>query len=510
MNNIFDFSNYNFINEATIDETKLGVVYELSREGRNHAEKLGISTDITLDPTEEFPNDDIEVMFVRPSSIRVLEFGQLKNNLNLTDSDFYSYTSTSRKYPYLIVKKNTKTTMLRQRERTGSSKRGDYFRETAFIIVFASRVWERLGIKLKIYSNRGLISMNYAVSSNDGSKFAVIDEDERGAFRIKYEEFIANKSLYKSTIRQSDKLIDFLGDSVNRIDCIVKNSSELLVNIMAKDYLQAEIELFKDVNIDNNEFGVHSFPKTLSLSKWNPSDIWICFTDGLQSLQNSQWYDKNIEDLDTLNDYLASSIENRNGLIGISLKQQQKGNAILRTSNMHHDDVSHRFINFRINNNIKTASVNFSYKFSKNSTVYKDGEIQIRTFDTGLTSPISIEVKGSKKSQHMSGKAGSLISSIVPSDRYRLIEEVRKEKDLEKIKVIVENYQFSSKDLRTVFYNDLNADRKTQEINSRLQSCLLIDWLMSVDITQRNRFVATIVKFAKSESIWSAPHIVLK
>ncbi len=512
------------LNEATIDDSKIGITYELSREGRNHAERLDMSTDITLEQTHDIPNDDIEVLHIRPSSIRVIELGSLKSNLGLTDDDFFFYESTSRKYPFVVVKKGTKTNMIRQKERVGVTKRGEHFRETAFIIIFASLVWKKTGVKLRLYSNRGEISMNYSISNTfddtdplnsddmneeQKKKFATIDEDERGAFRIRYEEFIANKSLYKSMIRQSNKLISFLGNSISNISFIVKNSNDLLINQMAKFYLDNEIESLKDLT-EKERVDSYSFPKNINLAKWNPSDIWICYGDGTLSLQDSKWYDKNVSNLDELNDYLTTSIEQKNGLIGISLKQQQRGNSVLRPVNMLHDDVRHQFLNYSINNNIKTAIVRFSYKFSKNSTVYKDGELQIRTFDTSLTSSISIEVKGSKKAQHMSGKAGSLISSVMPPDRYKLLESVRKETDLEKIRELVNDYQFSSKDLRNVFYTDLSSEKKTQEINSRLQSCLLIDWLMSLQYLQRNRFVATIVKFAKSESVWSAPHIVLK
>ena len=167
---------------------------------------------------------------------------------------------------------------------------------------------------------------------------------------------------------------------------------------------------------------------------------------------------------------MYSFILQKNGLIGVSLKQQQTGESRLRRVNMLEDDVQHQFLGYKSTNSIKTVTIKFGYRFSKNSKFYRDGELQFRTFDTSPVSAISVEVKGSKKAQHMSGKAGSLLSTIVPSQWYSLMEKVRKEKDMEKIKEILSTHDFHSPDINNLVKIDLKSETKTQEINS---SCLL-------------------------------------
>jgi hypothetical protein len=110
----------------------------------------------------------------------------------------------------------------------------------------------------------------------------------------------------------------------------------------------------------------------------------------------------------------------------------------------------------------------------------------------------------------MSGKAGSLLSTIVPSNIFSVMEKFRKEKDIDNVREIINSHNFISQEVKDLVYADLESDKKTQEMNSRIQALLLVDWLLSIDPISRNRFVSTIVKFAKSESIWSAPHLVLK
>ncbi len=508
---IQEFNNFISINEATIDDSKSGIEYEFSRDGQSYAKRLDISLNLTFVPIDYFPNDDIEVLHIRPSSVRVIEFGQLKKLLDINDeSDIDKvmiYETSSKKYPFSIVKKGTKTTILRQKGREGVTKRAEHFRETVFIIAFASTVWEDTGHKIDIYSNRGKIEMDYLVNDKK-ERFAIISEKERGEFRRRYEEFVANKGLYNSMIRQSRKLIEFIGNSVFNIESVYKNSSNLLISQMAKTYLDEELSWYKTLTPDEKENWMYQFPETVNISKWNPSDIWITFKDGKDAIYNPKWYN-NIDSLDILNNYLFECIQGKKGIIGVSLKQQQTGDARVRTVNMLEDDVQHRFLGYKSTNNVKTVIVKFGYKFSKNSKFFTDGELQFRTFDSSPVSSISVEVKGSKKAQHMSGKAGSLLSTIIPNRWYSLIEKIRKEREMVNIREILSNHKFSPQ-ISNLVRVDLQSDTKTQEINSRLQSYLVLDWLLSESSVKRNRFVSTIVKFAKSESLWSSPHLVVK
>lgn len=511
------FDNFISINEeATIDDSKSGIEYEFSRDGQNYAKRFDISPNLTFIPIDYFPNDDIEVLHIRPSSVKVVEFGKLKTLLNISDeSDIDKvmiYESTSKKYPFAVVKKGIRTTILRQKGREGVTKRAEHFRETVFIIAFASTIWEMTGHKVEIYTNRGKVEMDYLLN-DEGKRFAMISEKERGEFRRRYEEFVANKGLYNSMVRQSIELIKFLGDRVSNVDSIYKNSADLLISRMAKTYLDDEINWYKSLDPSDKENYSYKFPATVNLSKWNPSDIWIAFKDGKDDgkdlIYNPEWYN-DIESLDELNNLLYSFILQRNGLIGVSLKQQQTGESRVRKVNMLEDDVQHKFLGHKTTNSIKTVTVKFGYRFSKNSKFYRDGELQLRTFDTSPVSAISIEVKGSKKAQHMSGKAGSLLSTIVPNQWYSLMEKIRKERDMVKIREILSTHKFYSPDVANLVKVDLESETKTQEINSRLQSYLVLDWLLSESSMKRNRFVSTIVKFAKSESLWSSPHLVVK
>jgi hypothetical protein len=54
------------------------------------------------------------------------------------------------------------------------------------------------------------------------------------------------------------------------------------------------------------------------------------------------------------------------------------------------------------------------------------------------------------------------------------------------------------------------ATEKTSEINSRLQAVFFTDWLEGQSEDTRNEIVSTIIRFAKSESDWSAPHTIVK
>lgn len=511
---ILNFNKYISINEeATLDDSKAGVEYEFSRTAQDQAKRLDISQNLSFVPIDYFPEDDIDVLHIRPSSIRAVTFGNLRKLLGINDqSDIDKvliYETTSKKYPFAIAKKGTRTTTLRQKGREGVTKRAEHFRETVFIIVFASTLWEKLGHKIDIYSNRGKIELNF-LQNDEGRRFAIISENERGEFRRRFEEFVANVGLYNSMIRQSNKLIEFIGKNIYNVQSIYKNSTNLLISQMAKSYLDEEIQFHKSLDAAERETSIYEFPDSVNISKWNPSDMWITFNDGQDLIYNPKWYDKNIDGLDVLNNYLYECIENRNGIIGVSLKQQQTGEPIVRTVNMLEDDVQHQFIGYKSSNKIKTVVINFGYKFSKNSTFYRDGEIQLRTFDTSPTSAISLEVKGSKKAQHMSGKAGSLLSSIVPNQWYNLMEKIRREKDMENIRQILSTHNFTSPDIAAFVRVDLESDTKTQEINSRLQSYLVLDWILTQNVIKRNRFISTIVKFAKSESLWSSPHVVVK
>jgi hypothetical protein len=100
----------------------------------------------------------------------------------------------------------------------------------------------------------------------------------------------------------------------------------------------------------------------------------------------------------------------------------------------------------------------------------------------------------------------------MPSDMYEILVGIRKEKDLSKISqlIIDSEYEFNVSTLKAIFDDDLMATEKTSEINSRLQAIFFTDWLEGQSEDTRNEIVSTIIRFAKSESDWSAPHTIVK
>ena len=163
MNYISKYSEWENISEATLDDTKIDVDYSPSRTGRNVLDRLGITENLKLTQTGSKPKDKELVLQIRQSSMKLIEFGDFIriNNIEDIDSQVFIYDTTSINIPYAVAIKGIKTTMIKQSNRTGASARGNYFRETAFIITFAIRLWEEKSVKIDIYSNRGKIKLDF-------------------------------------------------------------------------------------------------------------------------------------------------------------------------------------------------------------------------------------------------------------------------------------------------------------------------------------------------------------
>jgi hypothetical protein len=110
----------------------------------------------------------------------------------------------------------------------------------------------------------------------------------------------------------------------------------------------------------------------------------------------------------------------------------------------------------------------------------------------------------------MSGKAGTYIKFIMPTDRYKILEFIRKN-EVEDIKGYLNNirYVFTEDDLKLIFDKDLESPKNGQS-NSRMQAIIFTDWLESLDDKNKSKIVSDIVRFAKSESSWSAAHLLSK
>ena len=278
MNYLKRYNEWEKISEATLDNSKDLVDYTISTTSYDKIELLGVSRDIKLVPTKSLPNDKEFVIQIKASSFRLIEFSKFIEMYKIEDvNDIIIYNTSSTKYPYAVALKGIRTTMLKQADRKGASARGNYFRETAFIITLASRLWETKGIKISLYSNKDRIKMDFRKG------FAVISLKERLDFRNEYDAFMANNKIVEGMNIQIDSLIKYLGDSIFNIKAVLKNSSELLINKLATDFLKEEEDLHSDIfktqSQNISDFNTFEIPTGVTLSKWNPSDIWILYKD---------------------------------------------------------------------------------------------------------------------------------------------------------------------------------------------------------------------------------------
>ncbi len=512
--------------EATLDDDKRGINYALSRDGKTEVKEddVEVTTRLKLFFTNELPELEEKVISIRPASLKIVKFSDIIKMYNVTDpqSELFIYKTTSLKFPFAIAKKGIKTNMIKQLDRVGASARGDYFRETVFVIQFAIRVWEKFGHRIDCFNHDGRIPINFI--GEEGYRTAKIISRDRD-FREKYEKYEENHlEIIEGMVQQCDSVIKYLGSSVYNLSGIYKNSSNYSINNFFLKELKDERELIKD---DASAF--QSLPDKINIAKWNPSDCWLVFTGyewccrdlSINSVVN-KFKRLNISSLQALNDFLGESIKNRNGIIGISLKQQTKKQSGFFPVNV---DVDKKFTHTynKYNANPKNTGTKIIYDYALLGELIEDGaeekvepkikgagEIDVRAFTRGLNSAISLEVKGSQTAEHMSGKAGAIIKSEMPDDMYKYLIGIRKEKDLNEISKLMSGYVFKVPQLKSIFDDDLMATEKTSEINSRLQAVFFTDWLEGQSEDVKNDIVSTIIRFAKSESDWSAPHTIVK
>jgi hypothetical protein len=127
--------------EATLDDDKRGINYALSRDGKTEVKEddVEVTTKLKLYYTSELPELEEKVISIRTASLKIVKFSDIIKIFNVTDpsSDLFIYKTTSLKFPFALAKKGIKTNMIKQLDRVGASARGDYFRETVFVIQFA-------------------------------------------------------------------------------------------------------------------------------------------------------------------------------------------------------------------------------------------------------------------------------------------------------------------------------------------------------------------------------------
>jgi len=506
MKYLHKFSKFDNIFEATFNSDKSGVSYTPNKKGKSSLSRFGLDDINTLEYTDEKPNPDDEILLIRPSSFQISNWDG--------SEEYLFYKTGNNKIPFSAAKIGSRSTVVVQKERVGSSKRGDYFREMAFIIVLAQEIWKKLGIKIPVYGKIEEVVFEY-VTYEDGKRdsYIVTGEDKKA-----FDKFHANEILHNAAVSQSEKLIEWLGESVHDISSLIKNSNDLLPNFIADDLLTDEVNFFKDVMKNASDFEgmeYYKIPDKASTEKWNPSDMWICFKGYEDGFMNPKFWENYNSSIDDLNEFFRESIIQKNGIIGVSLKQETKGMHRPYDVNIRGSEIKHRFLGDDISSENKTATIYYKYKIGK---AEGRGKIDFRTFDTKINSGLGIEVKGSLKSGHVSGKAGAILKYILPTEVYKNMEFIKKEKDITKIigkfrpsliDLPGNDFVFRDQQVESVFLDDLER-QKDQVTNSRMQAAIFFDWYLSQTQSVQNKIISDIIRFAKSESDWSAAHVILK
>jgi hypothetical protein len=528
------------IQEATLGDDKRGINYALSRDGKTEVKEddVEVTTKLQLHYTSELPTLEEKVINIRAASLKIVTFADVLKKYEVTDpkSDLFIYKTTSLKFPFAVAKKGINTVMIKQLDRKGSSARGDYFRETVFVIIFTIKLWENYGIAIECFNHDGRIPIEFRQDAS-GYRKASVDKSKND-IKQKFEKFEEdNLEIVESIIRQCKSITDVYKDSLQSLSAIYKNSSKYSINTFFVESLKEEREKMKQ--------GVSSYkslPDKINIAKWNPSDCWLVFKgydwvcrDLTPASVERRFKKLGVTSLQELNDFLGESIKNQTGVVGISLKQQTKKQSGFFPVNT---DTASKFVHMynKYKASPNTTGTKIYYDYALLGQLIEDGseekvepeikgagEIDVRTFQQGTDKSISLEVKGSKSAEHMSGKAGALIKfelnknftiqiagKDVVINPYTILTYIRKSKDLENLKEYMdENYEFIKDELKTIFYKDLSKE-KDSAINSRLQAIFFTDFIERLPEDDRNHIVSSIIRFAKSESDWSAPHTIVK
>jgi hypothetical protein len=316
---------------------------------------------------------------------------------------------------------------------------------------------------------------------------------------------------------QCDELLKAIGaEAVKKITIIQKNTVDLTINKFFKEALAKEREKAKA--------GASNFilPEKIAIAKWNPSDLWIGFGDKDWMLSTriekveDYFEDEQIWGLPELNEFLGDSIKNKHNVIGVSIKQQVWGAGKIYAINLDRSKrAKHKYKGHRAKSTYKNVMLSFAFSFEDLGKMLSSGEgqIEVRTPDTKTNSPISLEVTGSKTSEHKSGRAGSYIKFVMKDD-YDLLNYIQKfsttDGNCEELaEYFKSKYNFKNPDLEKIFYDDCKLP-KTAYSNSRMQAVYFVDWLEKQDEKECDEIISQIIRFAKSESDWSAPHYVVK
>ena len=388
----------------------------------------------------------------------------------------------------------------------GRSSQGTSDNETSFLLVLAAR---QAGAKDDIEDIAiKMIDPNVYGKVSNGK--GIIGEEQAKKLLAYVEN---NESWFTSHRLQVNALLKAIGKNIPKL--YVKDDSSLDVNTQA-------VDLYKQ------DFGLSI---ARSLDKWNPADVWL-------------YYDRKVPDhsnLTALNMYLYYSIKSAQGVIGISLK---KGSGILGYKNYHEPDKIH----------LKKVDLKMSALGSLSGTLAFVGDgvdgmsLGFRIFDakdTGL-----IRGEGEKEgAEAVQGKVALELLDTFTGKRWKNditsaggadILELKKGKwsfttnGKKKFKTAKANWTFISRRTNLTFargaskMNHSNAfrsentflkwldkqDKKENAgkawVNSKFQVLELFSKLHSMSQIEEKKLAFALLKYAKSESEWSAAHLKLE
>lgn len=513
-----------FINEATMGVGKFDLDYEISPSGKTKLSEVSKNSykkndkPIKLEfQIDENPNDKDEVLIIRPTTYEIDNLydgdennviGNNKSVYNRDNSYFYKIITddSSIKQKWAVVKQNSNCGLIVQFDKSGSSKRGNHFREVVFMMKMSELLKKQYEKKIKIYDKN-----NKEIDLNDKSN----------EFVIKYSKL--SDKLNKLFENHCGVLIKWIKDSgkLNNLECIRKDHTNLTIRKKASEFIHNYRKIKDDKFREEN-----NIPDNVNDAKWNPSDIWLEFNDFDKVSLSEFKSDTDTATISELNDYLGSCIENVNGLIGVSLKKTiAKDPNIDKVNSKDKKQFIRTYKDFDIEQNKKTVSIDFEWE-EKEGDRKGTTTIDSRTFDTKLKSKVQLELRGRKGRGYVSGKAGSMIDFLLKNnkgeDLIELKNKIRLETDKKEIRKIVGDYSPKNPELKEIWDEDLGLvdgngksikvldDKKNSYENSRLQSIIFIDWLDSLKVKLRDKIVSDIVTFARSESSWSSPHLLLE
>jgi len=242
--------------EATLDDNKRNINYALSRDGKTEVKEddVEVTTKLQLFYTEELPNLEEKVINIRPASLKILTFSDVLkiNDIKDPKSELFIYKTTSLKFPFAVAKKGIKTVMIKQLDRKGASARGDYFRETVFVILFTFKLWEDYGIAIECYNHDGRVPIEFG-QGIDGYRKATIGK-YRNDIKQKFEKYEEdNVNIVEGMLKQCQSIIDVYKDSISDLSGIYKNSSKYSVNTFFLNTLKEEKEKISKVCIINTK-----------------------------------------------------------------------------------------------------------------------------------------------------------------------------------------------------------------------------------------------------------------